>query len=48
MGFTETNGCLRCGTELTSELDLQTGICPDCWTPEDEDEELDTPEPGYK
>lgn len=32
--------CIRCGTILISDEDFETGICPDCWTEEDfEDEE---------
>lgn len=29
--------CLRCSCTLESEEDKQTGICADCWTPEDEE-----------
>ena len=30
--------CIRCGAPLESEIAIQTGICADCWTPEDEEE----------
>lgn len=36
--------CIRCGTDLESEIAMQTGICPECWTPDDEDPELDAPQ----
>ena len=29
------NGCIRCGKALASDEDVQTGICPDCWTTAD-------------
>lgn len=35
--------CIRCGRELTPEICgeefLKTGVCSDCWTPEDEEGE---------
>jgi hypothetical protein len=33
------DGCIRCSKELFTEEDLLTGICADCWTAEDNDEE---------
>ena len=30
--------CIRCGTELISDEDFKTGICPDCWTDEDNEQ----------
>jgi len=30
--------CIRCGGSLESDLDLLTGICPECWTEEDNDD----------
>lgn len=34
--------CLRgCGAVLVSDLDRQTGICPDCWKEDDYDPKLD-------
>ena len=32
--------CLRCEADLDTPQGYQTGICPDCWVPEDEDPEL--------
>ncbi len=33
--------CIRCGRELTPEICgeefVETGVCVDCWTPDDED-----------
>jgi len=26
--------CLRCGKELVSKEDFDTGVCPECWDPE--------------
>ena len=39
--MSEPEYCIRCGEELdaASEIALQTGICPECWKPEDEDDE---------
>jgi DNA-directed RNA polymerase subunit RPC12/RpoP len=37
-----TERCIRCGRELTSDICghefIETGVCADCWTPEDEEE----------
>lgn len=33
----EIEKCIRCGTPLESEEDLEFGICADCWTDEDEE-----------
>jgi hypothetical protein len=34
--------CIRCGEELTSEICgseyIDTGICTNCWAPEDEED----------
>jgi len=27
--------CLRCGKKLETEIDLETGICADCWEEKD-------------
>lgn len=35
--------CLRCGKELESKEDFQTGICADCWDP-DLDGDIDDPD----
>lgn len=39
-----TENCIRCGCELTldvcGEEFLETGVCVDCWIPEDEEDEL--------
>ena len=35
--------CLRCGTELESKEDFQTGICAECWDP-DFDGDIDDPQ----
>ena len=32
--------CLRCGCELHTAEDFQTGICADCWDPDKD------PDPG--
>jgi len=37
----EVEKCIRCSAELQSEIALQTGICAECWTEDDEDESLD-------
>lgn len=37
-----TPNCIRCGTPLTpatcADEFIETGICSDCWTPEDEED----------
>ena len=32
--------CIRCGTDLVSDEDFQTGVCCDCWD-SDKDGDLD-------
>lgn len=38
--MTDLSLCIRCGTELTPDICadefLHTGVCVDCWTPDDE------------
>lgn len=37
----EVDTCMRCSEPLHSNEDIVTGICAECWTPDDNDEELD-------